>query len=43
VLEHESDASVLGPRAGHVLARDPDDSLVGLLEAGDYPQQRRLA
>ena len=43
VLEHEPDAPVLRAHSGHVLAGDPDHSPVGLLEAGDDPQERRFA
>ena len=43
VLEHEADAAILGTRPGDVPVRDPDDALVGRLQAGDDPQQRRLA
>ena len=43
VLEDEADASLLGRRVGGVLAREEDLARVGLLEAGDDPQQRRLA
>ena len=43
VLEHEADAPVLGRDAGGVLAQDQDAAGVGLLEARDHSQKRRLA
>src|SRR5262249_26460987 len=43
VLEHEADAAILRARVGDVLLGDLHDAPVGLLEAGDDPQERRLA
>jgi hypothetical protein len=43
VLEHEADLAPLRRHAGRVLALDLHRARIGLLEAGDDPQQRRLA
>src|SRR5437016_4776106 len=43
MLEHETDAAVLGSHAGHIVAVDPHRPGVWLLEPGDDPKQRRLA
>jgi hypothetical protein len=43
VLEHEADVALLRRQLGGVDAFDLHGSLVGELEAGDDPQQRRLA
>src|SRR5690606_13247619 len=43
VLEHEADVAVLGGEVGGVDAFDGDRTVVGVLEAGDDAQQRRLA
>jgi hypothetical protein len=43
VLEHEPDVALLGRQAGGVEALDHHGPLVRVLEAGDDPQQRRLA
>ncbi len=43
VLEDRVDVALVGSDALHVLARDPDVALVGLLEPGQHAQGRRLA
>ena len=43
VLKDRVDRAAVGRRAGHVPAADPDLAARGLHEAGDDPQQRRLA
>ncbi len=43
VLEDEADIPVLGPDVRGVLARDQDLAVVGELETGDDPEERRLA
>ena len=43
VLEHEADVPATGARGRGVLAVDEHRALVGPIEAGDDPQQRRLA
>ena len=43
VLEHHADAALLRSHVRGVLAEDLDSALVGLLEAGDHPEERRLA
>src|SRR5215208_7792118 len=43
VLEHETDAALAGGRCGQIGAIEDDGARVGLLEAGDDAQQRRLA
>ena len=43
MLEDEADAAVLRRYPGRVLAEDDHLARVGLLEAGDHAQQRRLA
>ena len=43
VLEHHRDVAVAGREPGDLTVADPDVTLGHLLEAGDHPQQRRLA
>ena len=43
VLEDEADVATLRGEPGRVLAREQDLARVGPLEAGDDPQQSRLA
>jgi hypothetical protein len=43
VLEHEADAALVGQDVRDVAAADQDGALVGLLEARDHAQGRRLA
>ena len=43
MLEHEPDVPATGARGRGVLAVDEHRALVGPIEAGDDPQQRRLA
>ena len=43
VLEDEADVSLLRRERGRVLSREQDLALIGGLEPGDDPEQRRLA
>ena len=43
LLEDRVHVALVGRRARDVVAADQDLALVGLLEAGDHPQRRRLA
>jgi hypothetical protein len=42
VLEHHPDAALVGRQAGHHAVAEPDLACVGLVEAGQQPQQGRL-
>src|SRR5579884_1227263 len=43
VLKHEADPAILSSRVGDIATGDPHHPLVGLLQPGDDPKQRRLA
>ena len=43
MLEDEADVALLRSELGRILARDQDLAVVGELETGDDPEQRRLA
>ena len=43
ILERHADAAMLGRDIGHVLPSITIEPAVGLLDAGDEPQQHRLA
>ena len=43
VLEDDADVAMLGQDVGDVAARKHDDACISRAEAGDDPEQRRLA